>query len=154
MPLVRGPREVARVVDATVARAVPELAARSAMVHRDDDAVPIALAAFDAIARLDEEHARLYHDLVSASLGDRARAALEDLVITGKYEYPQSEFAKKHFERGRETGEEALRVAIRDLCTLLAIELGPDRAVRLDAMKLPELDALRAALVHDRRWPG
>lgn len=88
---------------------------------------------------------------VSASLGEVARAALEDLVNTGKYEYPQSEFAKKHYAKGRAEG---VRGGIVDLCTLLTIDLTAERAAAVAAMTLPELDALWAALVRDRRWPG
>jgi len=158
-PLVLGPAQIPRVVDVAEARAVPELAVLSAMAHGEEPgAASIALAAFDAIARLDEDRARLYNDLVLASLGEAARAALEDVVITGKYEYPQSDFAKKHYATGREEGleqgEEVVRAAIRDLCSLLAIELTVDRAAAVSALKLPALDALRAALVRDRRWPG
>lgn len=149
--LVLGPRQIPRIVDPSVAHALPELAVLSAMAHGEEaDAVPIAQAAFGAIARLDEEHARLYHDLVSASLGEVTRAALEDLVNTGKYEYPQSEFAKKHYTNGREEG---VRAAIVDLCTLLAIDLTLERVAAVSAMTLRELDVLRAALVRDRRWP-
>lgn len=57
-------------------------------------------------------------------------------------------------EEGREAGrEEALRVAIRDLATLLELPWDDARAAAIASMRGPALDELRRAIVRDRRWP-
>jgi hypothetical protein len=60
--------------------------------------------------------------------------------------------------RSREEGHEAghlvgLRAAIEDLCELLSIELTVERREWLATQNAAALDALRAALKRDRRWP-
>ena len=106
-PIVIGPARVPIVTDEAVARAEPELAVLSAIAHGRDApelalAIAIAKATLAAAADLDEEHARLYADLVLSRLGAAARAALEELMIRG-YEY-QSDFAKKWVAAGRVEG--------------------------------------------------
>jgi len=106
-PLVLGPSMVPIVTDLAAAAEAPELAVLSAMAHgRDaaDIAAGVAHAALLAVDGLDEERARLYADLVHSRLGDLARAALEALMESGKYEY-QSDFAKKYIALGRSQGE-------------------------------------------------
>ena len=61
-------------------------------------------AALLATLRLSDERQVLYSDLVFAALSEAARAALEDLMAGGTYEF-QSEFAKKHQAKGRAEGE-------------------------------------------------
>jgi hypothetical protein len=90
-------------VDAAVE--APELAVLSAMVHGDDDdAVEIATAALAGASGLDDERARLYADLVILSVHKGARAILEALMASGKYEY-QSDFARRYFAQGEAAGE-------------------------------------------------
>ncbi len=104
-PTVLGPDAVPVVDDAREAADDPELAVLSALAHAHGPrARDVARAALAAAASLDEERAALYADLVLASLGDAARAALEELMLNGKYE-PMSDFAKHHFARGRADGE-------------------------------------------------
>jgi hypothetical protein len=101
-PLVIGPSAVPVVREVAAAVRDPELAVLSAMAHGGGEpgvAVEIALAALAAAAGLDEDRALLYSDLVRVSLGEAARAAFEDLMANGNYEY-QSEFAKTHQARG------------------------------------------------------
>ena len=57
-------------------------------------------AALLATLRLSDERQVLYSDLVFAALSEAARAALEDLMAGGTYEF-QSDFAKKHQAKGR-----------------------------------------------------
>jgi hypothetical protein len=105
-PFVVGPKAVPIVRDAEAAVRDPELAVLSAMAHGKDEpsvAVSIATAALAACRRLDDERAMLYLDLIGISLGDAARAALEDLMAQGNYEF-QSDFAKKHRAAGKAEG--------------------------------------------------
>jgi hypothetical protein len=110
-PIVIGPARVPIVTDEAVARAEPELAVLSAIAHgrgAPDLALAIAKVTLAAAADLDEEHGRLYADLVLSRLGAAARAALEELMIGG-YEY-QSDFAKKWIEEGLAKGRAQGRV--------------------------------------------
>ncbi len=105
-PIVLGPSRVPVVTDERAARAEPELAVLSAIAHATDAtevALAIATATLGAARDLDEERARLYADLVLSRLGAAARAALEELMSAGKYEY-QSDFAKKYVALGRAEG--------------------------------------------------
>lgn len=106
-PFVIGPAEMPQITSAEEARANPEMAVLSALMHgRDDDvdtSVRIALAARHAIATLDEDRSRLYYDLVTNALSDSAREALNTMRPAG-YEY-QSEFARKYFGEGKEKGK-------------------------------------------------
>ncbi len=57
-------------------------------------------------------------------------------------------------DEGRKEGQEqGLRAAVRDLCDVLGIPLDEARETALDAMDVAALDALRARLKADRRWP-
>ena len=103
--LVVGPNAVPVVRDVEQAVRDPELAVLSAMAHgMDEDASAVALAALAAAAGLDDDRAVLYLDLILLSLGEAARAALEGLMNSGRYEY-QSDFAKKHQAYGRAEGK-------------------------------------------------
>jgi hypothetical protein len=61
--------------------------------------------------RLSDERQVLYSDLVFAALSEAARAALEDLMAGGTYEF-QSDFAKKHPAKGRAEGEAKALLAV------------------------------------------
>jgi hypothetical protein len=99
-PLVLGPRSVPVIRDEEEAARAPELAVLSAMVHGQEHvAVEIAMAAVSAARRLDADRSTLYVDLVFASIHEAARAILEGLMASKKYEY-QSEFAKRYFGQG------------------------------------------------------
>src|SRR5208283_2690950 len=68
--LVVGAGAVPRVTDEAAARAEPELAVLSAVVHGDEGEVglAIALAALEAAAPLAEPKAKLYFDVVMGAL--------------------------------------------------------------------------------------
>jgi hypothetical protein len=129
-PLVLGPDAVPIVVDATAAAAAPELAVLSVVAHAngpEDVAVRIAKVALDAVVGLDEERASFYNDFIVSRLGEAARAALEALMLSGKYEY-QTEFAKKHIAIGRAQGEAKGEAnAILEVLSTRGIEV-PDAA--------------------------
>jgi hypothetical protein len=100
-PLVVGPASVPVVEDVAVAECDPELAVLSVMAHgHEAHAERIGRAALLATLRLSDERQLLYSDLVFAALSEAARAALEDLMAGGTYEF-QSDFARKHQAKGR-----------------------------------------------------
>lgn len=100
--LAIGPAKVPSITDADAAGALPELAVLSAVMHgHDADAADIGAAALAACQRLDDSRARIYADIILDSLGDVARTALEKLMDLRGYQYPQSDFAKKHYSEGR-----------------------------------------------------
>jgi len=81
------------VVDVEQAKRDPELVVLSAMAHgKEDVGAQIATAALEACRGLDAKRALFYLDLVGISLGDVARAAFKDLMISN-YEF-QTEFGK------------------------------------------------------------
>jgi len=113
-PCVVGPKLIPVITETEVAAREPELAVLSALAHANDpDVGPlVALAALAAAHGLEAERAVLYHDVVLATLGDAARAALENLMASG-YQF-QSDFAKKHQAIGRAEGkaDDILRVLV------------------------------------------
>jgi hypothetical protein len=102
--LVIGPASVPVIDDVAVAERAPELAVLSCIAHGGEaHAEVLGRAALLATLRLSDERQVLYSDLVFAALSEAARAALEDLMADGTYEF-QSEFAKKHQAKGRAEG--------------------------------------------------
>jgi hypothetical protein len=129
-PFVVGPKAVPVVRDAAAALRDPELAVLSAMAHGKDEpdvAVSIATAAFAACRRLDDARAMLYFDLIGISLGDAARAAFEDLMAQGNYEF-QSDFARKHRAAGKADGEATAVLTILDA---RGIAVSPEQKARI-----------------------
>lgn len=104
-PLVIGPTSVPVVDDAEVAERDPELAVLSVLAHgHEPHAEAIGRVAVLAALHLSEERQMVYSDMVFAALSQAARAALEDLMASGSYEF-QSEFAKRYVAKGRAEGE-------------------------------------------------
>jgi hypothetical protein len=102
--LVVGPALVPVIDDVAVAERDPELAVLSCIAHGNEaHAEVLGRAALLATLRLSDERQVLYSDLVFAALSEAARAALEDLMAGGTYEF-QSDFAKKHQAKGRAEG--------------------------------------------------
>lgn len=119
VPLVLGPEQVPRITDSADAALSPELAVLSALAHSaDPDALELAATALDAVAALEGERATLYYDLILGSLPAKLAEALEQMMVSRKYEY-RSSFAKRYFsagrEEGREEGREGLQLAVRQL---------------------------------------
>jgi hypothetical protein len=99
--LVVGPALVPVIDDVATAERDPELAVLSCIAHGNEaHAEVLGRAALLATLRLSDERQVLYSDLVFAALSEAARAALEDLMAGGTYEF-QSDFAKKHQAKGR-----------------------------------------------------
>jgi hypothetical protein len=91
--------------DVAAAERDPELAVLSCIAHGNEaHAEVLGRAALLATLRLSDDRQVLYSDLVFAALSEAARAALEDLMASGNYEF-QSDFAKKHQAQGRAEGE-------------------------------------------------
>jgi hypothetical protein len=145
-PLVTGPDAIPIITDEQKAREDPELAVLSAMAHGHEGmAHLIAQAAFAATQGLDEERVRLYIDLVVSSLSNAARAALEELMQSGKYEY-QSDFARKYYGQGLEAGrqegrQEGEAAALLEVLDARGIELPTEERQRVLACK--DLDQLK-----------
>jgi hypothetical protein len=56
-------------------------------------------------------------------------------------------------EAGRKEGlAEGLRRAVRSLCSAFGIELDAERKAEIEAMGVPELEALQERLLQDRSW--
>jgi hypothetical protein len=103
-PFVLGPASVPVIDDVAAAERDPELAVLSCIAHGNEaHAEVLGRAALLATLRLSDERQVLYSDLVFAALSEAARAALEDLMAGGTYEF-QSDFAKKHQAKGRAEG--------------------------------------------------
>jgi hypothetical protein len=158
-PLVLSPEATPLVTDPARARAAPELAVLSAVVHGSGArGAEVALAAFDALAAAflgrDDERLRVYQDLVDSSLSDAARHVLEAIMANGNYVY-QGPFAQRYIAEGKAEGEaKGLRTAVLDVCELMGIVLDPAQRAQLEAMSVSELEALRVALKQTRRWPS
>jgi hypothetical protein len=103
-PPVLGRKAVPIVTDLAEAARRPELAVLSAMAHgQGEHGAAIGAAVLPAVARLDDERAKFYGDLVLNSLNESARRALEAMMKG--YEY-QSDFAKKYVAQGRDEGRD------------------------------------------------
>lgn len=157
-PLVLGPSGVPKITDEVQASAEPELAVLSAMAHgRDADvrtAVRIAHAACAGVAKLDEDRASLYVDLILHSLGAAAREAFQAMDMKN-YQY-QSDFARKYHsagiaegkKEGRVHGEREGRAAL--VTRLLEKRFGlltPQARERIDAATVADLDAIGERLL-------
>jgi hypothetical protein len=135
-PLVLGPSAIPAVHDMDAAVEAPEPAVLSAMVHGDDDdAVEIATAALAGASRLDDERAQLYADLIILSVHEGARAILEALMASGKYEY-QSDFARRYFAQGEAAGEakgeaKGRAQSILDVLRVRNVDVPPDVRERI-----------------------
>jgi len=146
-PWVIGPSEVPAVIDPDQADAMPELAVLSVIAHAEDpEAVEIGRSALAAAAKLDEERARFYADMVYAYIGEAARKVLEATMGLQNYEY-QSDFAKRFIAQGRAEGRDEGRAegeAKGRRATLLAIvearglTLTEDQRQRVEACSDPE----------------
>jgi hypothetical protein len=99
-PLVLGPAQVPVVTDPLLARSQPELAVLSAMAHGEqagEKGVFDALLA--ALEVVDQDHAKLYADLVLKALPAAIRTHLEGVMATTTHRY-QSDFARRYYAEG------------------------------------------------------
>lgn len=118
-PHVIGPADTPVISDLEQARRYPALAVLSSLLHGHPDVARAALRALDDV---DDHHAILFSDLILGALDRAARAVLE-AEMSINYKYPQSDFARKHYDRGKEEGkeegqQESLRAALLRIVTV------------------------------------
>jgi hypothetical protein len=149
-PLVLGPSGVPKITDEAQARADPELAVLSAMAHGGDadvrTAVRIAHAACAGVAKLDEDRASFYADLILHSLGAAAREAFQAMDMKN-YQY-QSEFARKYHSAGIAEGTQQGCAAL--IVRLLEKRFGlltSQARQRIESASVSELDAIGERLL-------
>jgi len=123
----------------------------SVIAHAEDpEAVEIGRSALAAAAKLDEERARFYADLVYAYIGEAARKILETDMGLQNYEF-QSEFAKRFIAQGRAQGRDegrdegraegeatGLRAALHAVAEARGFELSEAQRQRVEACIDPE----------------
>jgi hypothetical protein len=108
VPLVLGPRTLPVVTDPAVAAREVELAILSTMAHGNGpEGLAVVTAAFEAITRLDQEHAAVYFQIIWNVLGEPMQRALERLVmerqVNGEVTFPP--FVQQLIDRGFRDGE-------------------------------------------------
>ena len=137
-PLVVGPASVPVVDDAAIAERDPELAILSVLAHgQEPGAEAIGRAALMAALGLSDERQVVYSDLIFAALSQAARAALEDLMASGGYEF-QSEFAKKHQAKRRAEGKAEGRAdAVLDVLEARGLRVSEEARSRILACTDP-----------------
>lgn len=152
-PLVLGPRNFPRITDVEVARAIPELAILSALMHaRRRGALDVAYAGAVAADGLDGENAAVYYDLIVGGLGRVAAKALEAMMLSHNHEW-KSEFARKYVALGEASGkaEGKIEGKIESLLTILSVrgvaltEAERERITRCTDVELLERWTARAA---------
>lgn len=102
----------------------------------------------------DEVSQRILRQVAKSGLTAEENAALKDEAT---WEQARRESAAEAQARGKteglREGERALRTAICDLCELLMVELTDERRAHLAGLDLTGLEALRASLKQERKWP-
>ncbi|MFI6573083.1 hypothetical protein [Nocardia fluminea] len=111
-PLVLGPDRFPVVTDPTEAGRCPERATLSAIAHGAGPHMEEVLAAFLAgLMKTDDEHAKMYLDLVDEALSVAASRRLEELMeSTPQY---RGRIATKYMAKGREEGRAEGRAEVQ-----------------------------------------
>jgi hypothetical protein len=130
-PLVVGPAEIPR---AGPRDSSPELALLSVRAHaHGEGGLEVARAALESIIPLDPDQRDTYHDILMAWLPGAIR---EELLMIAKSLYPQSDFAREHFGKGRIEGEAAV------LRRQLTLRFGPIPAPLEQRLQAADADTL------------
>lgn len=145
-PLVLGPDRFPLVTEPAQAVQRPELATLSAIAHGAGPRMEEVLVAFLAgLMKTDDEHAKMYLDLVDDALTVSASRRLEELMeSTSQY---RGRIATKYVAKGREEGREEGRAesaahAVLTVLTARGLELSAAQRARLGACTdLGTLDA-------------
>ena len=147
-PVVLGPSTIPRITSADEARAAPELAMLSALVHADgEQGLAIITAALQGLEALPGDLATLYTDML---LNARPEA-MERYDMQGKYEY-KSEFARKNRAEGLAEGlvegraKEARSLVLRQLARRCGLP-GPDLTARVEGLTLEQAETLAEDLL-------
>jgi hypothetical protein len=123
-PLVLGPAVVPQITDLAEAEKETELAILSAVAHGNGpNGLAVVTAAFTALARLDQEHAAVYFQIIWNVLREPMQRALEALVMErqtqGKVQFPpfMQQIVDRSKTEGRTEGrtEEAARAVLTAL---------------------------------------
>lgn len=145
-PVVLEPEDVPRIADVEIAKAHPEMAVLSALMHASSEkGVEIATAALIACGTLDSEYASQYADMVEARLDPDARREVEKLMGIQGYRY-QTAHARQHFAAGEKKGrKEGLEKGHREVLTSqLEQRFGPLPAYASQAIAAADVDVLRS----------
>jgi hypothetical protein len=149
-PVVIGYDDIPLVTDPSMAADVPELAVLSVLAH---PVLAVAEAAIAAVARLPEDRARLYWDVVMAALPDQLRRILLEAHVKN-YEY-QTDFARKFVAQGRQEGrqegrregrDDGLRAALLELARAKLGSLSDEDEIRIHQVAGASLTGLIVAL--------
>ncbi|MFI1917594.1 hypothetical protein [Nocardia sp. NPDC020380] len=143
-PLVLGPELIPAVTDPKLAIDVPERAVLSAIAHADSeqaDAIFTALLA--GLQETDDEHGRMYYDLVLAALSTTAKKRLEAMMAI-KYEY-QSDFARRYVAEGRAEGVARAVLTVLEARGVYVSQTSEDRIRQCKEPELLEIWLRRAA---------
>jgi hypothetical protein len=142
-PLVLGPDQTPVVTDPEEARHHPELTVLSALAHGSDPHRRQVLDALvGALATVDSDRGRIYHDVVRATLPEAAQRYLERTMSIGNYQF-KSEWALRHINEGRAEGEAS---ALLTVLTGRGIEVPDDARDRITTCT--DLDQLDTWLHH------
>ena len=121
-PVVLAPSAVPTIDEETAARERPELAVLSSIAHvREPNALARGRATLAAVWDLPGEKREAYSDLVLVAYEKEARAAFEELMMSGHYDF-QSDFARTYQAKGREEGREEGRAEGRAEALLAVFE--------------------------------
>ena len=105
VPLVLGPDQIPRITTVEQAAAAAELSLLSVLAHHQEpNGDEVIRATLGALATLDEPRRGQYSDWLMAA-SEATRRLLEELMNTGKYAYPMSDFARTHYGRGLADGK-------------------------------------------------
>lgn len=145
-PLVLGPDGIPAVTDHAEAASIPERAVLSAMAHgTEDNADAVFAALLTGLRNADDEHAKMYYDLVLAALPVAAQNHLEELM-TMAYEY-QSDFARKYVAQGRTTEAAHAVLVVLEARGFSVPDSARDRINRCGDLELLETWMRRAATI-------
>lgn len=139
-PLVLGPDRVPLITNVSDAIANRELSLLSVLVHGES---PERDKVFDSFLRsldtVDQKQVDSYLDLILAELPKTAQRLVEKLMMT--YEY-RSDFARRHFARGRAEGlADARRESVLTVLATRGIEITPEARERITSCT--DLDRLQ-----------
>lgn len=139
-PVVISAADVPQITDLELARACPQLAVLSAVVHgHAPGAEYIALTALTVTRGLDSEAQLFYPDAIFSRLGEAAHLALEQLMRSDSTHPYHSEFARRYYDQGSAEGE--VRILFK-LLSFKGFTLSPSLHARVTACRdLEQIEA-------------
>ncbi|MEU5881997.1 hypothetical protein [Spirillospora sp. NPDC047279] len=129
-PLVIGPDSIPKITTVEEALDNIELAVQSCLAHGDgEDGAAILEVVTEALDAVDGDKAKLYLDLLTATLGESGKLWLEEFLVSAQYEYA-SDYVRGVREVGREEGREEGKVLGEARMLLVALA---GRGIEVDA---------------------